>query len=885
MNAMTPSVVGRVWDVNKSYTDMWWLRATLVKLNMRVDLLSWRWSLLWHSWWNNPVAFSLSQELVNKFMTKYGGPVPLMCDMRTEFRRMLIATPGKGDGTHTHQVSAANRAVASAAMAKFAALRVMTPYYYQKSSTDVKYGYDGCRTWYWSKDLHIPRSQDEFTPDHLLCMVDVDEYLDLNDVLTHVCQPIMIYTFQPSQPGGVRSDYVFSSRGTLFKYRVHGGGEYEHPVWDFGLDSLLTKSRVGNFVRHASWHVERRQVDEDHMLILLVPSYIWYSYYDMTGIAGKCLKHLNFSMGDFQVAMSVGVNKTTSIARADSTLCATLQTTALEGLFSLNRAQSIGITLAAVTKHAPGLSDGEVALVLEYVRATSEHLPYVVYPLDMASRGFSFQLSTYDVEDKNSMVSFMSPFVNEAFNPVQNKSNEEKAAKERVTDIASDVKFPARFDRYATDFIQSFPRGCLIPCDEAEVWERQNRPSQRRILQLAYMAVDSRTTQTFMKKECYDKPKPPRQISTITPTSKLEYSRHQYPVQDLLEAQDWYAFGKTPLSIASCVASICQHAEQVMGTDLSRMDGRVSPAAREFERRFMTWVYDNKYHAEMIHLMESQTGLKAYGRFGVKYNTGTARASGSPETATFNTLLNKFMAYCHFRDRGFQHDAAMRAPGIYGGDDGLTADADPKVYVTTVAAFGQVLTPEIFLRGCAGVNFLARYYSPNVWFGDNNSMCDLRRQLSKFHVTVALPPNITAMDKLIEKSRAFALSDRNTPVIGDYVSLVVGMTAGTLLPSNPELNSIGPYLNKRSLSHEQYSNAYGCWMMDHVNLYCEDLDLSVFYAWIEDARTKPVDNLLRPPLLGKPEGQPPLDGVIVDGQYHTQPKRVVRRGRRGGAKH
>jgi len=62
------------------------------------------------------------------------------------------------------------------------------------------------------------------------------------------------------------------------------------------------------------------------------------------------------------------------------------------------------------------------------------------------------------------------------------------------------------------------------------------------------------------------------------------------------------------------------------------------------------------------------------------------------------------------------------------------------------------------------VNFLSRFYGPNVWFGDINSICDVPRQLKKLHLTVALPPQVTPIQKLNEKLRAFYQSDSNTPI-------------------------------------------------------------------------------------------------------------------------
>lgn len=62
---------------------------------------------------------------------------------------------------------------------------------------------------------------------------------------------------------------------------------------------------------------------------------------------------------------------------------------------------------------------------------------------------------------------------------------------------------------------------------------------------------------------------------------------------------------------------------------------------------------------------------------------------------------------------------------------------------------------------------------PNVWYGDASSCCDLLRQLTKLHVTPSTPPNITALDKMREKARAFALTDSTTPIIGKLCTRII----------------------------------------------------------------------------------------------------------------
>jgi hypothetical protein len=377
-----------------------------------------------------------------------------------------------------------------------------------------------------------------------------------------------------------------------------------------------------------------------------------------------------------------------------------------------------------------------------------------------------------------------------------------------------------------------------------------------------------------------------RPHATYNPTVKMEYSRFCYSFTERVAKHGWYAFGKTPLAIAMRVAAIMVSALVALMTDLSRMDGRVSPGAREFERRAMMYAFHPKWHTELAGLLDKQSNLKAYGTFGTAYFSGSARGSGSAETAVMNTLLNAFMAYVAYRESGNSPDDAYAQLGIYGGDDGISTNLAPELYTKVCEAFGQKLTPEVKHRGDAGVNFLARYYSPEVWFGCQNSMCDVRRQLSKFHLTVALPSDITPMDKLVEKCRALVLTDPNTPIIGEFAQIVVKrMVTHPMTKSDVLKDVVGSYLAKGVTEGQQYpNNNVGDWMLDIVNLTCSDLDLDTFYCWLDFLEAYQNNGeFLQPPLMGRPEGQPELVG-IVDGQVHTQPKRVTRRGTRRGGK-
>nr|UQB76064.1 RNA-dependent RNA polymerase [Flumine noda-like virus 19] len=288
---------------------------------------------------------------------------------------------------------------------------------------------------------------------------------------------------------------------------------------------------------------------------------------------------------------------------------------------------------------------------------------------------------------------------------------------------------------------------------------------------------------------------------------------------------------------------------------------------RELERIVLVRAFDAVYTPELHELHSSQFNQSAVGSFGSRYNTGTARASGSPETSAFNSLANAFVAFLTFRsmkvnDGYFTAEEAWGQLGIYGGDDGLTADVCAKTYASVASQLGMKLDVQQVSRGELGVSFLARTYGPDVWHGDNNSCCDLPRQISKIHVTVSLPQHVTPMAKLLEKARAYALSDINTPILGDFVGKIIGLAGIDTVMST----TIHQHIWNSDHQHEdQYPNQDAGWMTDYAtqSLAPYEFSWTIFHDWL--AGVKRCEDMLSPPLCCQPK-QPAVEmEVIVDG--------------------
>jgi hypothetical protein len=709
--------------------------------------------------------------------------------IRSKFNDLNIV-PVKAAKNHTHGESAADRSSASDFMDVLGATLGLEPFFFQRSRADERNHRDGSRVHYWVKDTTAqPTSLPDHLNDRLVCIVDVDQYLDMPNLLVWYFQPFILYTFQPEQVARISTEYSYTfSRQNIVTYYVTGGATYTHEVWTYGGDSLkVTYSIMGVPLAVATYLIDRRKTSDDHELILLTPLFRYFLPFSaLTGILhAPTLQRLKPVVGPYlrlEVHSQKGVFMSTG--RVDKFFSATIPADVDDTLAAISRSSKFDLNMQQVASHVDGDKIMAAAL-LEYHRAQYPDKAPVIFPVAESVRRYQFEPRSFDPEAKPSLVPFMSPFLHECYAPDQTLGNEKQCVRGRILEIQNptELKMSKFLRKVMIEFIEQFlpQRGQLHPVGHDEVWTKQNSPSQRRILEDASFYGDTvkRVCQMFIKKEAYANPNDPRPISTINGVDKLNYSRYIYALADYIKTQPWYAFGRTPKDIAQQVATVCSNALSVDLTDFSRFDGRVTSILRELESLIFMRAFHHRYHVELLELHRSQFCLEAFGSLGTFYETHYIRLSGSPETAAMNSLANAFVAFLARRMefKGGFCDAvtSYKRLGIYGGDDGLTADLDPVIYKRAAEMVGQVLTVDVILRGELGVKFLARCYGPDVWFGDYNSCCDLKRQLSKFHTAKSLPPSITPAIKLIEKCRAFVLTDSNTPIMGRYCRTVLSM--------------------------------------------------------------------------------------------------------------
>jgi hypothetical protein len=411
-------------------------------------------------------------------------------------------------------------------------------------------------------------------------------------------------------------------------------------------------------------------------------------------------------------------------------------------------------------------------------------------------------------------------------------------------------------------------RGVILePVDVQEVVEKQTRPQQKLSLAKAFLAgpAVSRVLKCFVKAEAYGGLKDPRNISTYNDKDKLTMAQFALALSRHLKQYPWYGPGKTPIEVAQRVADICSEADMVNVSDYHRMDGTISYLLREVDRAVFMKAF--KHHRPQLNeLLKRNCDNNGILPNGTRFDQGPSHGSGCSATSTSQTLRAAFTAYLGFRNstrpsgQRYTSEQAFGSLGIHLGDDGLDADLAVENHTWAAKKVGLVLEAGTVSRGFRGVTFLARYYSPDVWTGRLDSMCDVKRQLSKFHVTLRLPAGVTAEAKLVEKAMGYAATDGNTPVIGEYCQKALALSDDGLRRSNL---GIGSWWSSFDATVQFPNDNSDGWMDSEFTTQFPEFDRRLFTDWLCTVGT--VGQLVRAPLCAEPTAPKPTSvSVVVD---------------------
>jgi hypothetical protein len=799
---------------------------------------------------------------------------------RDVFATTALAPPKPVEG-HTHATAAALRTSATNFVREVAAAMGSDVFVLEMSKSDQRKGMKGTRQWRWAKDTNVDNRSDPPADDDVEYVCDVDYYVNMPALLASRAKPTLLYTVVPEVAAGTSTDdtsYNFSADGTLNTI-VAGGGTYSHQLWDYAGDSLMAvETWWGVPVRAITYAIERRQVGFSRQVILLSPIRIFRglaAYLATLLLQHKTLARFNpivtAKNGDqfvrFRVHKAEGTSYTT--ARPDTHLCATVPAEVEDAIATVARLGTTNLMLPTTASWLEKSDRASAAVLTEFYRAGAPAKMPTVYPVSLAVRTYQYEPATFDQEARSKIQAFMSPLVHSAFAPANAPSSERRCVEGRVNGLKKPEPKPSPFVMQCMrDFVVCVVGDTVLePFDVETVIEKQTTPAQK--LSLLKAVVSGlrlpNVLKCFVKSESYPDVKDPRNISTYNDKDKLTMAQFALALSGHLKQFEWYGPGKTPLQVANRVAAICKEADMVNVSDYHRMDGTITYLLRQVDR--MVFMKAFKHHRGVLNdLLKTNADNIGILPHGTTFEQGPSHGSGCSATSTSQTLRAAFAAYLGFRNANrpdggrYTSGQAFDALGIHLGDDGLDADLPVVNHEWAAKRVGLVLEAGVVQRGHRGVTFLARYYSPDVWTGRLDSMCDVKRQLSKLHVTVRLPAGVTPGSKLVEKALGLVATDANTPVLGQLATKAVALADARRAPIPGLLSWWAKYEASEQFPN---SNADG-WMDAEFCTQFPEFDRRLFGDWLSAAGS--IEALLAAPLCAEPKpATPAATPAVVDG--------------------
>jgi hypothetical protein len=739
---------------------------------------------------------------------------------------------------------------------------------------------------FWASDTSVPhRATDKIDDLHIITQIDSDYYTNMNDSKIINYNPHLLYTFDPTEAAAKHSNYpawTFVDDETL---EVTSPAEkYRHKLWDYTPNEVryFHLNKIFDAV-FTVFEVEKRRIDRTHSLVLINPR---VKYTGLAAYVARCwygesnFARVNVGKGDY-AKMEVqhqhpeeGDTHTISIARKGETLAATCDIDEYNQMFELTMRSKLGCTVPKI-KTKTKLTDAPAALLTNYLNdlKTISEGPkrwYRNYALQYAIRTHQYFPNVAATLDPNPAVI---PFANALFDGCFVHSNELgseiQAIESRLTKLIRPFTLTPKHTEYMDSFISRLvpadKRGKYEPVDDDTVFEYQNRPTQKTILEYALESnVSKPVISTFAKKEAAGKINDTRIISVGKPAEKLRASKFLYPFSDWLKEQKWYCFGKTPKDLAEHLAKTATKSQQMNCTDFSRMDGRKNIALRTYNYKLMVALFGPQHAHDLRKMYEDGCHSRGFTPTidgeSFFFETYMAFASGDPFTSSFNSCDNAIVVFTgyvnKFTDNGavspnedtfdMAYDAMVEKANI-AGDDTALGDMPDACIVNAASWWGHDLKSQVYLRGEPGVNFLARIYGPDLWNGDPNSCTDISRAVSKLHATPNLK-GFTPLDKMAMKLTSLKFTDGETPIIGDLINLWLEL-GGTLAEKHHA--TFMSYWSQYDMS-AQYPNHFADWMYDTIP--SDDIDWEMFDDFLE--RAFYVDDFLYMPTIWAAENKP-----------------------------
>lgn len=696
---------------------------------------------------------------------------------------------------HPHKEAAEKRNGATQAMMDYVYACGLEPYVVSPSAREVAVA--GVRNYYQLADVAQDPMDNKVTRRSVIVMTDVDYYVDMAYWMSFGV-PILLYTFVPEAVGGEVDNGYFFIEDDYVVYHVNGGKTYRHQLWDYNQDYLYSEYHGWDLKGHLLWVVSRMlrslgladavnasvfsvdqfRVGANRRIIAMVPvgRFPLAIGFDRMG---KKLERMQITQDGFNTLTVIPEEGSPYVSVSRNGNMGTVQMPLAEF-----ESQKIAYKLAQshflsdTERRARGVGSTAAVVLHDYLRSTSAVSDVVIQSPGRFAKHYQ-TLDGLKFEDGKMYARRYAPpaISDEAVHPVESENNDraciagridapQKAAKENIRQIPQ-----VRFSKYAREFVvRVVPdefAATGLPLSNDEIYLIQDRPSQRARANRSDMEVgcDMRVL-AFQKRESYGAVNHPRNISTVPTRHTMDLSGYTYSMKkSVLVKLPWYDPCKTPRDMAAGVMQYVSGRESVRITDYSRFDGTITQWLREKVEFavYRRWVATDDL-ARLNSLLLAEVRAPARTRFGVKYDPGWSRLSGSPLTTDGNTLINGFVDYAAQREMGVSPDEAFQQIGPKYGDDGITGDAVTEHVLNRTAQFlGLRLKCETVMAG-QPLTYLARVFV-DPWTTPS-SIQSPKRALQKIHVTTDAVTDIGVCG--YTKTTAYLTTDGLTPMLSDW---------------------------------------------------------------------------------------------------------------------
>lgn len=664
---------------------------------------------------------------------------------------------------NAHQLLAEERLSIIAAVAAMVSKVSRTLYAISPHQRELPYARAYYREHFWLQDETLPEHLDRVISTDVFLLIDVDYHIDMNHLLS-LGHPIICYHFRPDFAARKTTTYAYRFEGDDIIYTVSGGRDLRHPLWNYDVDEV-TGYASGTRIYY---EVSSARVSPDHYLTMIIPKY------------ERTLTLTNpLPLHRFKTSTGHQKDKVTIIgSREDPTLISY----ALQGPFfydhvELTREQVLGahshIVFGTDRIKSSTQSSLERWFQLNVFKDTKDCQLAALVMLALVGIDDTMRVNTtlpdifhFGDEAKGVGSKMTSPLVTfPALIPSRSVQADIETVDQRIEgNTARPFLLPqqeAKYLKYATELAE-----CLIPTpargipwSQDEVLAHQTKHNQR-IKALNYAAwlspkLQPFTVRNFQKAETYPNPKAARAISTVPYDHQIALSQFTLSMKQTLIQHPSFGPGKTPAQLTEQVTNM---KAPLSARDFSNFDGTVSHILnRVVEIIALRWVHPD--HAQQfLRLLRREHNAPGRTVYGVRYNTGQTRITGSPDTADHNTLCNMFVSYATLRVAGEDSKTAQAHLGLYYGDDSIEPLLPQEAHNKVIRDL-QLISKDIIVNNGDPIPFLGRLFSHGT------SICDPLRAMAKIHLTMSSLPKYQA---LANKAAGYYATDRQTPIIGAW---------------------------------------------------------------------------------------------------------------------